>query len=67
MFEIIDAFVTNILTAMVYSVPVWTMLAFVHFVARRPVPQRVAHSSSEPISNLQVVTEPAAESTAQTV
>lgn len=40
MFEIIDAAVTNALTAMVYGVPTLVTIAFIHFVATHPTPQQ---------------------------
>lgn len=37
--ETLDAIVTNILTAMTYGVPAYILIAFIHFVATRPIPQ----------------------------
>ena len=40
MFELIDNFVTDVLTFMIYTAPVCTGIAFIHFVVTHPAAQK---------------------------
>ena len=58
MFETIDMITTNALAAMVYGVPIWAMLAFVHFVATHPAPQQIESKPPTSVSKPEQPSEP---------
>ena len=61
MFEIIDTATTNVLTAMIYSVPVWMMLALLHFVLPHPIAQQTKPELLVPACKPEQPGEPTAE------
>lgn len=57
MLEIIDNFVTTVLTFMIYAVPVCSGIVFIHFVATHPVSQNSEPTVTAEETEIQAVAE----------